>query len=187
MSQCLGTGPAHGVSGGRGGRMARLGGLGALVAVVALLAGCTPADEVGSSAQRVGTWVQSTQMGQSVGTVLDDAARVTWAVSTHQDAGVIHTVCAVLLDDTEAANENLPTPDQQLTVLLSNAYGEEGTTANNCYDAGTTNPTLQATSARQRATARAGIERALARVITLTGHGVPTTTTTQPGGGGIFG
>ena len=105
---------------------------------------------------------------------------MTWAVSTHQDTGVIHTVCAVLLDDTEAANDNLPTPDQQLTVLLSNAYNEEGSVANNCYDAGTANPALQAKSARQRATARAGIERALARVVALTGHAVSTTTRPSP-------
>ena len=66
-------GPPDGVCGGRVGRTtARLGRLGALMAVVALLAGCAPADEVGSPAQRVGTWVQSTQMGQSVGAVLDD-------------------------------------------------------------------------------------------------------------------
>jgi hypothetical protein len=186
MSRCVGTPGRR-----RGARSARLrtrlGTLGMLVAIAALFAGCTPADEVGSAGHRVGTWVQSTQMGQSVGSVLDDAARVTWAVSTHQDIGVIHTVCAVLLDDTEAANDNLPSPDQELTNLLSNAYGVEGSAANNCYDAGTGNAALQAKSARERAAARVGLRRALARVAALTGHSVSTTTTTQPDTGGLFG
>jgi hypothetical protein len=157
------------------------------VALVVLLAGCTPADEVGSPAQRVGTWVSSTQMGQAVGAVLGDAARVAAAVRAHQGTGVIHTDCAVLLQDTEVANGNLPSPDERLTILLSDGYETEGTAANNCYTAGATNRALLAKSIREMSSARADFEQALARVASLTGHPVSTTTTTQPADGGIFG
>ncbi|HEY3943365.1 MAG TPA: hypothetical protein VGL60_12905 [Acidimicrobiales bacterium] len=158
-----------------------------VLALSGLLAGCAPADYVGTPAQRVRTWVSSTQMGQAVGTILGDAARVDEAIKAHRGVTVVHTDCAVLLDDTEAANDNLPSPDGRLTDLLSDAYGVEGSAANDCYDSGGTDAELIAKSEREQAVARRGLLRALARVTQLTGRAVATTTTTQPGGGGIFG
>ncbi len=156
-------------------------------ALAASLAACTPADRIGPPSAQVGTWVQATQLGQSVGTVLGDAARVTTAVREHKSTAVMHTICAVLLNDVEAANSNLPSPDSRLTTLLSDAYGSEGDAANDCYDAGAGSKQLQAKSARERSRARALLLRAMARVALLTGHPVSTTTTVAPGGGGIFG
>ena len=175
---------------GRRNRWRRWRGVPAVVACGALagsLAGCTPADRIGPPSARVSTWVHEAQLGQSVGTVLGDAARVTAAVRDHKSTSVMHTICAVLLDDVEAANSNLPTPDQRLTTLLSDAYGTEGDAANDCFDAGAGNPRLQAKSARERSRARSLLLRALARVEAVTGHPLSTTTTIPPGGGGIFG
>src|ERR1019366_10228483 len=47
--------------------------------------------------------------------------------------GAIRTNCAVLDLDTENANQNLPSPDQQLTTDLSDAYGAEIQAAQDCY------------------------------------------------------
>jgi len=59
----------------------------------------------------------------------------------------LHTVCAVLLVDTQSANASLPTPDDQATTLLSSAYTEFGAGANQCYRASSS------VSARRRALA----------------------------------
>ena len=159
----------------------------ACVALSALLAACTPADQSGRPSVRVSSWVASTQLGQSVGTVLGDASRVTTATREHRSTAVMHTICAVLLNDVEAANSDLPSPDLRLTTLLSDAYGLEGDAANDCYDAGSTNAALQAKSARERSRAQTLLLQALARVARVTGHPVSTTTTVASGGGGIFG
>lgn len=47
----------------------------------------------------------------------------------------LHTVCGVLLVDSEAANSSLPSPDAQATKLLSGAYNDLGVGANQCYGA----------------------------------------------------
>jgi hypothetical protein len=155
----------------------------AAVAVAGVLAAaCTSADRVGPLSARVATWAQATQLGPRLGAVLGDAGLVDLAVRRHQGTPVLHTVCAVLLDDAEAANSELPTPDSRLTTLLSDAYGAAGDAANDCYDAGASGTALLARSARERAQARDLLLRALARVKAVTGRAVPTTTTTGPGG-----
>jgi X-X-X-Leu-X-X-Gly heptad repeat protein len=53
-------------------------------------------------------------------------------ISTTSSAD-LHTVCGVLLVDTESANASLPTPDARATTLLSNAYTNLGAGANECY------------------------------------------------------
>jgi phosphoketolase len=45
----------------------------------------------------------------------------------------LHTVCGVLLYEVQQANASLPTPDDQASNLLSNAYGDLGAGANQCY------------------------------------------------------
>jgi hypothetical protein len=160
----------------------------ALAMVVALLiAGCTPADEVGSMSTRVRTWVRQYQMGQDVGTVLGDAARVSAALAAGKGSSILHTDCLVLLDDTGNAVDQLPTPDGRLTTLLSNGYEQEADAATDCDNAGAQDATLLARSAKERARGRMLLEQALVRAEAVGGRPIPTTTTTQPGGGGIFG
>jgi hypothetical protein len=152
-----------------------------------VLAACTPADQTGSMASRVRSWVRSSDMGQNVGTVLGDAARVTAAVAGGKDAGIIHTDCLVLLNDTGNAVDQLPTPDERLTTMLSNGYEDEADAATDCDDAGSQNQQLLTKSATERANGRTLLEHALIRAEALAGMTISTTTTTQPDVGGIFG
>ncbi len=156
------------------------------VGLAALLAGCAGEEQSGSPAHRVDVWVGGTSMGSTVGTLIGDAARIETAVAEHKDAGVFHTDCGVITTDAESANSDLPTPDTELTDLLSEAYGLEGAAGNDCYNAGSSDPKLQARSARERARARGLLEAALARVRAVTGRSVSTTTTTSPGGASEF-
>ena len=75
------------------------------------------------------------------------------------------------------ANTNLPSPDPDVTALLTKAYGLEGTAANQCYDAGATNPKLLAESERNTIKAEALYQEALQRIRLITGR-TPVTTTT---------
>ncbi len=163
----------------------------AAVAVVVLGIGAFVAYGVaspgGTDRQRTANWVSATMLGQSIGTLTGDNARITTVEARHNGTKALHADCAVLLNDAEAANGNLPSPDLTLTDLLSKAYGLEGDAANDCYNAGATNPPLLATSAAKRAQAEALFERALGRVRTLTGTTPATTTTTEPDAGGLLG
>ena len=155
-------------------------GVGAFVAYGVTSAG-------GTDRQRTANWVKANQLGQSIGTLNGDNARIDTLVRQGAGTNVLHTVCGVLLTDAEAANGNLPTPDVTLTDLLSKAYGLEGDAANDCYNAGATNKALLARSARERSAAQVLFDQALGRAGSVTGSTVPTTTTTQPDEGGIFG
>ena len=53
-----------------------------------------------------------------------------------ESASQLHTVCAVLLVETEAANASLPSPDAQLNGVLARAFNTLGDGANECYRAG---------------------------------------------------
>lgn len=172
--------PERRLRGGRQRSAAVLSGVAAL-----LLSAC--AHQVGPLRDRVASWVHDTQFGQAVGTILGDAANVDAAVARDLGTDVVHTVCLVLFQDTEAAAGNLPTPDHRLTTLLAGAYATEARAARDCYDAGATNRSLQRRSAAERRRARRQLELALARVRSITGTPVATTTTTTPGSGGLFG
>lgn len=141
----------------------------------------------GTPRQQLTGWVQASQFGQTVGTLEGDAARVTLAVARREDTGTIHTDCGVLLTDAQSANGDLPTPNRQLTVTLSHGYTLEYEAGNNCYSAGATGTALLEKSAGQRSEAHADFVRALGLAEQVLGRSVPTTTTTEPGGGGIFG
>jgi hypothetical protein len=155
-------------------------GVGAFVAYGAL-------GPTGTPRQQLTDWVAASQLGQTVGTLEGDAARVSAAVAQHDDTGTIHTVCGVLLTDAQSANGELPTPDRQLTVALSEAYTLDYEAGNNCYSGGATGSALLAKSAGERSAAHADLVRALALAESVLGRAVATTTTTEPGGGGIFG
>jgi hypothetical protein len=141
----------------------------------------------GTPAQQLRQWADGTGLGSSVGTLLADDRRIASVVAEHRGTGAVHADCAVLLNDAEAANTELPTPDSQVTSLLAGAYDRLGAAANDCYRAGADDAALQARSARQRAQAGAALMAALDRIRSITGRSVPTTTTTQPNGGGVFG
>jgi hypothetical protein len=132
-------------------------------------------------------WVNGTSFGGDIGILVADNARVPKAVPN--GAGALRADCATLVTDAEAANDELPSPDPEVTDLLTKAYGLEGTAGNECYDAGSTNKKLLAESSRNAIKAEAIYNEVLQRIRTVDGQ-VPVTTTTAGNtgnSGGIFG
>jgi hypothetical protein len=163
-----------------------------LVTSVVLLTGCAltmtscaGADQQGSAAHRMSVWVSGTTLGEDIGTLLADNARVPMDVAN--GTGAVHAACGTLLDDAEMANSNLPSPDPGVTALLTQAYGLEGTAGNQCYDAGVTNKKLLTQSEHNAIKAEALFDQVLQRIRQIDGRSVSTTTTTDNASGGIFG
>jgi hypothetical protein len=149
------------------------------------LTSCAGADQEGSAAHRMSVWVSGTSLGEDIGTLVADNARVPKDVAN--GTGAVHAACGTLLNDAEMANSNLPSPDPDVTDLLTNAYNDEGTAANQCYDAGTTNQKLLAQSERNTIKAEALYQQVLQRIRQIDGRTVSTTTTTDNSSGSIFG
>jgi hypothetical protein len=150
------------------------------------LASCAGEDQRGSAAHRMLEWVNGTTFGEDIGTLIADNERIPKEVPN--GTGAVHAGCGALVDDAESANDELPTPDTQVSDWLSTAYGLEGTAGNQCYSAGATNPTLLAKAERNMIRAEALYTEALVRINAIDGHTVSTTTTTEnPADGGIFG
>jgi hypothetical protein len=83
-----------------------------------LLAACSTE----SPKEATSKWTSSAAFGQAAGDLLNDYAQVRIAVDHHDTAKAVRTECEYLF--TDANNENtdiLPTPDPQLTNLLSSA------------------------------------------------------------------
>lgn len=158
----------------------------ALVAVLALaLCSCAGADQRGSAAHRMRVWVSGTGFGQDIGTLIADNARVPKVVP--HGTGAVHAACGTIVNDAEKANSNLPSPDPEVTALLTRAYGLEGVAGNQCFNAGATNKELLARSRRNAIKAEALYDQALRRIRQIIGRTVSTTTTTDNAGGSIFG
>lgn len=160
-------------------------GLGLLLTSAVALTSCAGADQQGSAAHRLSVWVKGTGLGQDIGTLVADNARVPKVVPN--GSGAVHAACGTLVTDAEMANGELPSPDPEVTDLLTQAYSLEGTAGNQCYDAGSTDVTLLAKSARNAIRAEALYVQALQRIRQIDGKTVATTTTTVNGAGGIFG
>jgi hypothetical protein len=102
-------------------------------------------------------------------------------------SGALHAACSTMLNDAEMANTELPSPDPDVTDLLTQAYGLEGTAANDCYDAGGAHTKLLTESVRDSIKAEALYNEVLQRIRQIDGKVVSTTTTTDNTTGGIFG
>ena len=149
------------------------------------LTSCAGADQEGSTAHRMSVWVSGTSFGEDIGTLIADNARVPKDVPN--GTGAVHAACATTLNDAEMANGSLPSPDPDVTTLLTKAYNLEGTSANQCYSAGITNKELLAESARNGIKAEALFEQAIQRIRQIDGRTVSTTTTTDNSSGSVFG
>ncbi len=142
---------------------------------------------MGSPAHRMSVWVSGTNFGADVGTLVADNARIPKVVPN--GAGALHAACSTMLNDAEAANTELPSPDSEVTELLTRAYGLEGTAANDCYNSGGTDTKLLTESRRDSIKAEALYDQVLQRIRVVDGR-VPSTTTTvgnSGNSGGIFG
>jgi hypothetical protein len=142
----------------------------------------------GTPRQQLTDWVDDTGLGQELGALHHDGLDVDKVLARHAGSGAMRTVCSVLSVTAESAHANLPSPDTEVTQWLARAYTLEYEAGNDCYAAGTTNTRLLKKSAAERAQAQRIFAEVLARVGTVTGASVATTTTTVPTTGtGIFG
>jgi hypothetical protein len=156
-----------------------------LVLVGVGAASCAGEDQIGSSAHRMSAWVKGTSFGEDIGTLVADNARV--PLDVKNGTGAVHAACGTMETDADVANDELPTPDPEVTNWLSTAYGLEGAAANECFSAGSTNKKLLAESARNTKKAEALYSRALIRIQSIDGRVPSTTTTTDNGPVSIFG
>jgi hypothetical protein len=151
------------------------------------LTSCAGEDQLGSPAHRMSVWVDGTSLGSDIGTLVADNARIPKVVPN--GSGALHAACSTMLNDAEAANTELPSPDSEVTDLLTQAYGLEGTAANDCYNSGGTNTKLLTQSQHDSIKAEALYNQVFQRIRAIDGQ-VPSTTTTvgnSGNSGGIFG
>jgi hypothetical protein len=147
---------------------------------------CAGEDQMGSPAHRMSVWVDGTSFGAAIATLVADNARIAKVVPN--GSGAVHAACGTLVTDAESANTELPSPDPEVTDLLTQAYGLEGTLGNQCYDAGSTDKKLLAQSEHNAIRADALYDEVLQRIRAIDGK-VPVTTTTagnSGSSGGIF-
>jgi len=148
-------------------------------------ASCAGEDQMGSPAHRLSVWVRGTGLGEDIGTLVADNARIPKVVPNGTKA--VHAACGTMEDDADTANDELPTPDPTVTDWLSSAYGLEGTAATDCYNAGSTNKKLLAKAEASAKQADMLYERALIRIQSIDGVLPSTTTTTNNAPTSIFG
>ena len=157
----------------------------ALVAVltgpVLLLAGCAGQEQSGTASARVSTWVSGAAGGAAIGTLRVDSANIDQTLLHHDPPAAVKTVCALLTNDAETAIGNLPTPDDQLTTDLDNAYEKGAAAGDDCYRGAGGNRSLLRRSAAERVELLPLLTTAVDRIRSITGH-TPSTSTTQPSG-----
>jgi hypothetical protein len=136
--------------------------------------------ESGTPAQRLRSWVTSTNLGQDIGTLEGDGDGVRRALAARKGIRAVHTVCAAMATDAQTYNDDLPSPDTTVTQLLARAYGLEYDAAESCYRAPSTGARLLTISSDDRTKAAVLFGEVLRRVRSFTGMTVPTTTTAVP-------
>lgn len=105
-----------------------------VVTVVTLgagLAACSTPDQTGTLAHRVQAWASGTSFSKSTAALTADVARIRRNHLTAK-ASVVKFNCFTLGQDAMKANANLVTPDQALSLDLSNAYNAYYSYATNC-------------------------------------------------------
>jgi hypothetical protein len=116
--------------------------------------------------QQVRSWAQSTGFATTVDTLQSDARRVAM-VEAGRDPGALRTDCDVLVNDALGANQNLPSPDEQLTMLLSAAYTSAADAGHQCLRAAGGDAGALARASSDLAAAQSGYIRAQARIDAL--------------------
>ncbi len=84
--------------------------------------------------QQVESWATTSpdpKFATAVSTLQADMRRIGRAQSS-DDEGVLRTDCDVLVTDALSANQNLPTPDSQLTNVLSRTYASAANAGRDC-------------------------------------------------------
>ena len=150
----------------------------------AALGGCAGQEQAGDPAQRVATWVDEGGGGSAVGNLEVEAKNIDLALAQHNKPAAIREVCALLSNDSQSGIGNLPTPDQDLTTALDNAYMEGTAAGDDCYKGADGEAALLAKSAAERTRMVALLGIAVQRMRAVTGRTPTTDTTVPPTGGG---
>ncbi|MGB8178720.1 MAG: hypothetical protein WCF63_00965 [Acidimicrobiales bacterium] len=110
------------------------------------------------------TWTRESTYGANNKTLLGDVQHSATALRVaNEGVNDLHTVCGVLLMESEQANGALPTPDALVNTLLSKAYGNLGAGANVCYRSGN-DPAKRARALRFLSQGVAQLAEASARI-----------------------
>jgi hypothetical protein len=96
-----------------------------------LLVGCGSAHPGATVGAQVQSWVRASGFAAALGTLRADARRI-GTVEERRDTKALHTDCDVLVDDALGANQQLPTPDAELTRLLAAAYASAASAGRRC-------------------------------------------------------
>jgi hypothetical protein len=144
-------------------------GRGALVLMVGMVglavAACGSPYPGSTLGQQVQSWARMNGLSSSLDALRADARRV-GAVEARGGAAAVRTDCDVLVNDALGANQNLPTPDDVLTTILSRAYGAAAAAGRHCL-AGAAGGGLRARGRAELATAESGYVKAQARLDAL--------------------
>jgi hypothetical protein len=83
------------------------------------------------------SWTSESSYAANNKTLINDARHSATALRIPtESSNDLHTVCGVMLLESQQANGALTTPDHLVNKLLSNAYGDLGAGAHVCYAAG---------------------------------------------------
>ena len=173
-----GTGPTARSSG----RRLRAMTVAAALAVATALGGCAGQEQSGTRSQRVTTWMQGAG-GAGIGNVEVASRNVDFVIARHNAPAAVREACALLSDEAQTAIGNLPSPDDQLTTQLDNAYMKGTAAGDDCYKGAGGSARLLARSAAERIEMMGLLATAVDHVRSVTGH-TPTTDTTAPQSGG---
>lgn len=95
--------------------------LAAVACASVLLGACSTV----TPATATSSWSSSSSFGQAAADLLYDFTQVHRAIDQHQSSTSVHTYCSELFADANGENTDLlPTPDAQLTTLLSTAVDD---------------------------------------------------------------
>jgi hypothetical protein len=142
----------------------------ALVVVALSLASCGSPFPGRTLGQQVHSWATTTGLAASLSTLRADARRVATVEARHDAAG-LGTDCDVLVNDALSANQNLPSPDDTLTHILSSAYASASAGGRHCLAGAGGDRSLLTRSAADLATAQSGYVKAEARIDALDATG----------------
>jgi hypothetical protein len=110
------------------------------------------------------SWVKASAYSANNRQLLGDARHTASALHiADESANELHTVCGVLLFESEEANGALPTPDDLVNKLLARAYGDLGAGANLGYKSAD-NPTLHAKALHYLSEAAGDLAEASAQI-----------------------
>ena len=157
-------------------RSIRLGAL--LLGGALVLSACGSSGGVSGAVAQMSAWVTTTNLGDTIAGLQQDAAKITTETERHADRLTMQTLCGILLVDVESANSNLPAPDLVANEHLANGLQFLGDGAHRCYSAGATNVALQVKSAADRSRGLIELARGLSAIEAILGRPIPTTTTT---------